>query len=53
MNAIIANVKDINGEIFWNYFKYQNTSFLSKDLSRAMQAKNKQLANNINNGFID
>ena len=28
MNEIVANKKDINDEIFWNCFKYQNPSFL-------------------------
>ena len=46
MNEIIADGKDINDEIFWNYFKYQNPSFLPKDLIRATQAKNEQLVNN-------
>ena len=36
----IANEKDINDEIFWDYFKYQNQSFLAKDLIRATQPKN-------------
>ena len=31
-NEIIADEKDINYEIFWNFFKYQNPSFLAKDL---------------------
>ena len=53
MNEIIANKKDINDEIFWNYFKYQNPSFLAKDLIRATQAKNEQLVNNVNDGLID
>ena len=52
MNEIIANEKDINDEIFWNYFKYQNPSFLAKNLIRAKQAKNEQLVNNINDEFI-
>ena len=39
MNEIIANEKDITDEIFWNYFKYQNWSFLAKGLIRANQAK--------------
>ena len=39
MNEIIANEKDINDEIFWNYFKYQNPSFLTKYFIRAMQFK--------------
>ena len=40
-------------EIFWNYFKYQNPSFLAKDLIRATQGKNEQLVNNVNDGLID
>ena len=53
MNQIIANEKDIIDEIFWNYFKYQNQSFSAKDLNKAMEAKNEQLVNNINDGLID
>ena len=37
---MIAEEKDTNDEIFWNYFKYQNPSILAKDLIRATQAKN-------------
>ena len=44
--------KDIADEIFWNYFKYQNPSFLAKDLTRAKQANNDQLVNNISNWVI-
>ena len=40
MNEIIANEKDMNDEIIWNYFKYQNPPFLAKDLIRANQVKN-------------
>ena len=32
MNEIIANKKDVDDEIFRNIFKYQNPSFLTKDL---------------------
>ena len=53
MNEIIAGKKDINDEIFCKYFKYQSPSFLAKDLIKANQAKNKQLANNVNDGLID
>ena len=53
MNEIIADKKDINDEIFWNYFKYQNRSFLAKDLTKAEQSKNKYLINKINDGLID
>ena len=44
--------KDINDEMFWNYFKYQSLSFLEKDLLEAKQAKNEQLVNNINDTLI-
>ena len=30
MNEIMADDNDINDEIFWNYFKYQNQSFQQK-----------------------
>ena len=53
MNEIIADEKNINDEIFYNYFKYQNPWFLAKDLIRAKQPKNDQLVNNINDEFID
>ena len=52
MNEIIAHEKDINNEIFWNYFKDQNPSFLAKDLIRAKQSKNEQLVITINDEFI-
>ena len=45
--------KDIKDEIFWNYFKYQNLSFLAKDLIIVNQAKNEQLVNNVNHGLVD
>ena len=48
MNEIKAGDKYINDEIFWNYFMYQNPSFLAKDLIVAKQAKTEQLVNNIN-----
>ena len=53
MNEIIANKKDINGETFWNYLKYQNPSFLAKDLIRATHSKNDQLVNDVNDELID
>ena len=37
MNEVIADKKDINNEMFCNYFKYQNPSFLAKDLIRAKE----------------
>ena len=53
LNEIIADKKDINNEIFSQYFKYQNPSFLVKDLISAKQNKNEKLVNSINNGLID
>ena len=42
VHKIIADGKDINHEIFWNYFQYQNPPSLAKDLIRAKEAKNEQ-----------
>ena len=53
MDEIMADKKDKNDEIFWNYFKYQNPSPLEKGLIRATQAKNEQLINNINSVLIN
>ena len=53
MHEIIAKEKDVNYEIFWNYFKYQNPLLSEKDLIRATQTKNEQLVNNVNDGLID
>ena len=53
MHEIIAKEKDVNYEIFWNYFKYQNPLLLEKDLIRATETKNEQLVNNVNDGLID
>ena len=53
MHEIIAKEKDVNYEIFWNYFKYQNPLLLEKDLLRATQTKNEQLVNNVNDGLVD
>ena len=36
MNEIIADKKDINDEIFWDYFKFQNQPFCGKDLIREL-----------------
>ena len=51
LNEIIADEKGINDKIFLNCFKYQNLSFLAKDLIRATHAKNEKIVNNINNGL--
>ena len=54
MNEIIANEKNINDEICWEYFKFfESIFFLAKDLIRATQSKNEQLVNNIIDGLID
>ena len=53
MNEIIADEKDINDEIFWNYFKHLNPSFLAKKLIRTKQSKNERLVNNMNDKLID
>ena len=53
MNEIIADEKDINNDIFLNYFNYQDQLFLVKDLIIAQQNKNKKLVNNINDGLTD
>ena len=53
MNEIIADEKDINNEIFLNYFKYQNPLLLVKDLISAKQDENEKLINNIINALID
>ena len=52
-NGITAEKKDIHDEIFWNYFKYQNSLFLANDLIRAKEAKNEQIVNSINGGLTD
>ena len=50
---MIADEKDINAEIFWNYLKYQYQLLLAKDLITSKQAKNEQLVNSINGELID
>ena len=53
MSEIIAGKKDINNKIFLNYFRYQNSLFLVRDLISAEQDKNEKLVNDINDGLID
>ena len=53
MNEITTDEKDINNEIFLNYFKYQNQLFVETDLIRATRAKNKTLVINFNDGLIN
>ena len=45
--------KDINYEIFWYYFKYQNPSFSANELIRPTQARKEHLVNNVKDRFID
>ena len=40
INKIINDEKGINNEIFNDYFRYQNPSFLAKDLIKTDQSKN-------------
>ena len=53
MNKVTADKKDINNEIFINYFNYQGTLFLVKDLISAKQDKNQKIVSNVNDGLID
>ena len=53
MNGFLTDNKDINDEIFWNYFRYQNPSFLAKDLLKSTQAKGEQLVNHLNDALIN
>ena len=53
MNEIIANENNMIEEIFGNYFKYQNPSFLAKNLIRATKAKNEKLVINLKDGLIN
>ena len=41
-DKISYNQTNINTEIFTEYFKYQNPTFLSKDLSNANKTRNKK-----------
>ena len=53
VNEIIPDEKDINCEIFWDYFKYQNPLFLVKDSIKIKLDKNEKLVNYINDGLIN
>ena len=41
INEIINDEKSISSEIFNEYFRYQNPSFLANDLIKTSQSKNK------------
>ena len=45
INEIINEKKDINNEIFAEYFGYQNPSFLAKDLFNVNQGKYEEIIN--------
>ena len=49
----IRDGSNINTEIFGEYFKYQNSSFLLKDLYCAGKNRNKKIVNNVNNALIE
>ena len=53
MNEITNNEKYINDKIIWNYFKYQNTSFLAKDLIRATEAQNWKIVSYDNDRLVN
>ena len=52
-NRIVNDEKNINTEIFNEYFKYQNPSFLIKDIYNANQTRNEQIVNQVNDALID
>ena len=43
--------KKINNEIFKKYFRYQNPSFLGKDLYKVDQAKNEEMISQVNDAL--
>ena len=52
-NRIVNDEKNINAEIFNEYFKYQNPSILIKDIYNANQTRNEQIVNQVNDALID
>ena len=53
LNKIENHERNINTEIFNEYFKYQNTPFLVKDLCNVNQTKNKKIGNQVRDALID
>ena len=53
MNEIGNDDRNINNEIFSEYFKYQISWFLTEDLSKANQAENEKIVNQVNDPLID
>ena len=53
MNKIENDEENIKNEIFQEYFKYHNPSFLAKYKYKYNQAKNEQIVNQVNDALID
>ena len=51
INVIKNDEKNINKEIFNEYFGHQNPSFLAKDLIETNQSKNKQIVQQFLDSF--
>ena len=49
----IRDGSNLNTEIFGEYFKYQNSKDLLKDLYCAGKNRNKKIVNNVNNALIE
>ena len=53
MNKIASDKRNINTEIFNEYFKYHNPTFLVKDLYKPDKTRNKKIVNHVIEGLID
>ena len=53
LNTIVNDEKDVNTEMFREYFKYQNPLFLKKYLYNAHQIKNESIWEPIGYVFLD
>ena len=51
ISKIENDEKKINNEIFKKYFRYQNPSFLGKDLYKVDQAKNEEMISQVNDAL--
>ena len=52
-NKIKNGEKNINEEIFRNYFLYQTLSYLKKVLYESDEIANYEIIKNVNNGLIE
>ena len=52
-DEIKTDKKDINDEIFWNYFKYKSALYLVKCFLKTKQDNNDQSLKDISNSLID